>query len=172
MLTGNEPVSAGNLKAALGGMGRVLSITSGSAAGSQKGDVTMTGAATISNLGGGSDFAASQNALACSVEGDYSITATACLGLLGNSDGNARADATMRITRGSVVAEIPIASIFASKAEGSTPNKTKTASVGYRAHLKIGDKIEFVYFYKTSSGSGSYYSEVELRAGYCIERTK
>ena len=53
MLTGNEPVSAGNLKAALGGMGRVLSITSGSAAGSQKGDVTMTGAATISNLGGG-----------------------------------------------------------------------------------------------------------------------
>ena len=57
----------------------------------------------------------------------------------------------MRITRGSVVAEIPIASIFASKAEGSTPNKTKTASVGYGAHLKIGDKIEFVYFYKTSS---------------------
>lgn len=78
----------------------------------------------------------------------------------------------MRITSGTVVAEIPIASIFASKAEGSTPNKTAMAAVGYRAHLRKGDKIEFAYRYKTSSSVGAYYAEVEMRAGYCIERTK
>lgn len=53
MLTGNEPISAGNLKAALGGMGRVLSITSGSALAIGEGKQHMSGAADISNLGGG-----------------------------------------------------------------------------------------------------------------------
>lgn len=80
--------------------------------------------------------------------------------------------AAMRITRGSVEAEIPIASIFSAPEEGSIPNKTAIAAFGYRAHLKKGDKIEFRYFYSASSGFGSDYMKCEMRAGYCIERTK
>lgn len=171
MLTGNEPISAANLKAALGA-GRTLSITSGSAYAHDKGGKEMRGALDHAVLGGSADFSASGGTLTCVVPGDYLIRMSAMSSIIGNSDGNTRLGVKLRISRGSSSVEIPVASMFAAKAEGRSPNKSQLSGVSYAAHLEQGDRIEVAYEYISNEMVGSAYCECEVSAGYYIERTR
>lgn len=150
MLTGNEPVSAGNLKAALGGYGRPLSayIASGHADGDR---IELTG-------GGSEDFICESGAVKCMKDGIYSVYVSVHMESSASANQESSAFISVAIS-GSYSAKIPITS-FQRKTSDWKFNKTDSSC--FVAHLAKGDGLKAA---GSNSNTRTYVSLSIVRVG-------
>lgn len=110
MLNGNEPISAGNLKAVFGA-GRVLSRNVFSGSGTTNKYPSTAAARKVSFVGGGPDFTAKEFGVSCVTGGVYAVRASATIT---NTNGSPSIDrggmVTLNLPNG---AHIPVAHVVA-----------------------------------------------------------
>lgn len=127
MLAENEPISAGNLKAALGWYGRPLSAFV--AYGTGTNGVTLRG-------GGSGDFTVASGKLECARDGIYEVAARVIAKPTGYQNTEKKSSIYV-VASGSLSAKVPVAIMSAD--EGYPEQRISTAD--FRIELRAGDVL-------------------------------